>query len=181
MRKVSRLSPGMRGCRPLTKSSPAKSSPAKRSPFFDVIEVLHGIVAEAEAAECRAVLLHLLQLIQVPGNTFLTGGIRTLGTATTPSSLPVKLHSSHSQVRATILVLSFAGRAQTECSVLALTVPAVFFAVIENQSSNGAAMRVPRMAHQILSGATFSAPGPHGSWLCCHPPRHVRPLSTFSS
>jgi hypothetical protein len=42
-----------------------------------------------------------------------------MGTATTPSSIPVKPHSSHSRVRATLLALSL----QAELKLKAVSLP----------------------------------------------------------
>ena len=59
-----------------------------------------------------------------------------MGAATAPSSLPIKSHPPHSRVRVTFRGLYLSGRAQTESSVLALTIPSAFFAAVDTQSTN---------------------------------------------
>jgi len=56
-----------------------------------------------------------------------------MGTATAPSSLPIKPHPPYSRVRPTPLVYLVA-RCSFQRSVLALTIPAAFFAAIDNNT-----------------------------------------------
>jgi hypothetical protein len=61
-----------------------------------------------------------------------------MGAETTPSSLPIKSYPAHDRVRVSLLALYLLSRAQTESSVLALTIPSAFFAAIDTQSTNSA-------------------------------------------